>query len=498
MQVRGNTTLVGVDWRARLIDKSLTIGALVLLLSVLYLILIGLLAPRLDTAGARTGHTIAAVLVAMLVVPIRNRLGQQINRVMRRKWQSSQELLREVGPTLSSTISPEGLYQILVADLPQRLHIQGATLWMLEPPTDHAFVVVGRYRDSIDTMLLANGAIARHLNATPNYLIVPDGADADTDWAPMLNQDVHLAIPLRVGERLIGVYGCAMPQSGNRYSPRVINTLLMLAPSIATALENARAYTKIARLNEELRALDKLKDEFIQSVGHELRTPLTSLSLAMQLLTRQSDMPPALSHVTHVGVAQLQALVERVLEFDLRLTPSPNEQQASVAPILLGPLLEMIVEEYTPIGAAKGMRLKTQIPPDLAALGHAPRLHRALHEVVDNAVRYSQGGTVTIKAVLYDGLAVVSISDEGPGIPYDERDRLFTAFYRGSGARALSATPGAGLGLSIAQRDIESLGGQIWLERSGPSGSTMCVALPSAISDETLFYEEQRVRMVGA
>ena len=71
----------------------------------------------------------------------------------------------------------------------------------------------------------------------------------------------------------------------------------MLAPAIASALENARAYATIAQLNEELRALDQLKDEFIENVGHELRTPLTSLSLTIQILTTQREMTPALAQV---------------------------------------------------------------------------------------------------------------------------------------------------------------------------------------------------------
>jgi signal transduction histidine kinase len=74
---------------------------------------------------------------------------------------------------------------------------------------------------------------------------------------------------------------------------------------------------------------------------------------------------------------------------------------------------------------------------------------------------------------------------------------VFETFYRGSGTRALSATPGAGLGLSIARRDIEALGGRIWLEQSGPSGSTMCVALraaPALRAPDTAMRE----RAVGA
>jgi signal transduction histidine kinase len=421
-----------------------------------------------------------------------------VSRGMRREWQSSQEMLRDIGAALSQTISPDGLQAILADDLPQRLRLQGGTLWMLEPPSDHAFVVTGRPNDSLDSVLLANGAIARQLAATPFYLLIPQDAAPDADWFPLASEGVRLAVPLRIGKRLVGIYGCGAPISGQLYSPRVITILLMLAPAIASALENARAYTKIARLNKELRALDRLKDEFIQSVGHELRTPLTSLSLAMQLLARQTGVPPAMAHVTRVGVAQLQALVERVLEFDLRLAPSIDEQRADLLPVELAPLLEMILDEYAPIAQAKGIRLDTRVPLDLVAWAHEPSLHRALHEVVDNAVRYSEAGTVTVEGLLRDGLAHIKVTDEGPGIPRDERDHLFTVFYRGSGARALSATPGAGLGLSIARRDVEALGGTIWLERSDASGSTMCVAVPALSLAEGLSYDGVRARAVGA
>jgi signal transduction histidine kinase len=92
---------------------------------------------------------------------------------------------------------------------------------------------------------------------------------------------------------------------------------------------------------------------------------------------------------------------------------------------------------------------------------------------------------------------VISIADEGPGIPRDERERVFQSFYRGSGTRALSATPGAGLGLSIARRDIEALGGRIWFKHSDSSGSTVCVALRAAPALQVPELREQE-RVVGA
>ena len=490
-----NTTFVGVDRRARMMGKSLTISALVLLLSVLYLLLIELLAPRFDSAGAPVGHMLATVLIAILVVPLRNRVGIAINRLLRHEWQSSQDLLREFGMALSRTIDPIGLHGILTVELARRLRLQSATIWMLEPPHDHAFVMLGSARDTSSATLLADGATARQLAATPYYLIATDLPSADL--APFMARQVRLIIPLRVGDRLIGMYGCGAPLTGNLYSERTIDVLLRLAPAAASALENARAYSTIARLNQELRTLDQLKDEFIQSVGHELRTPLTSLSLAVQLLARQPNMTPPLAQVTRTSVAQLQALVDRVLEFDLQLSPPAKGQHINIAPVELAPLLEQIVSWYAPIAAAKGMRFLIQVPSGLAALGHADSLRRALHEVVDNAVRYGESGTVTLAATLNDGLTVISIADEGPGIPHNEHERVFESFYRGSGTRSLSATPGAGLGLSIARRDIEVLGGRIWLKHSDSSGSTVCVALRAAPALCAPELHEQE-RAVGA
>jgi signal transduction histidine kinase len=495
MQVGVNTTFVGVDRRARLMGKSLTISALVLLLSLLYLLLIGMLAPRFGVTGTPIGHMLATVLIAILVVPLRNRLGIAINRLLRHEWQSSQDLLREFGMALSRTIDPIGLHGILTVELARRLRLQSATIWMLEPPHDQTFVTLGPAHDPPSAALQADGAPARLLATTPSYLMTTDLPSADL--APFIARQVRLLIPLRVGDRLIGMYGCGAPQSGNLYSERTIDLLLRLAPAAASALENARAYSTIARLNQELRTLDQLKDEFIQSVGHELRTPLTSLSLAVQLLARQPDMPPPLAQVTRTSVAQLQALVDRVLEFDLQLSPPAKGQHISITPVELAPLLEEIVSWYAPIAAAKSMQFLMQVPSGLAAFGHADSMRRALHEVVDNAVRYGESGTVTLAAALDDSLAVISIADQGPGIPCDERERVFESFYRGSGMRALSATPGAGLGLSIARRDIEALGGRIWLKHSDSSGSTMCVALRAAPALHAPELQEQE-RAVGA
>ncbi|MDW8147637.1 MAG: ATP-binding protein [Roseiflexaceae bacterium] len=470
--------------RARLLGMALVNVSLTLILIALYLGLLTLLS-RVGLRDQTTIHMLASVGVAVSVIPVRRRLVVLSNWLLRLRWQDSEEILREFSATLSHTIEPEALRSLLIDDLPRRLRLYSATLWMLEPPDDRMFVALGQEAHLPGATLLAQGVSVGKVRRCAEYLRVP--AHYQDEWArPFVAQGVGLIVPLQIGSRLVGIYGCGWSMSRRGYSRQTISLLVTLAPAIASAIENTRAYTEIARLNNQLRQLDKLKDEFIEHVGHELRTPVTSLSLALQLLIDQPELMRELSHVVRNSILQLEALVDRVLLLDHSFEDAASRMQRSSSSIELLPLLEEVAELFAPAVRAKGLHLRVQAPEGLAVWGEVTNLRRALHEVIDNAVRYSDRGTVAISATVRDGLAVITVEDQGPGIPPDERDLLFNAFYRGSRTRALAEKPGVGLGLSLARRDIEALGGQIWLERTGSDGSVMCVALPAV----ELSYEE--------
>ena len=469
---------------------------LALAVTLIYFGLSTLLSPFFRRRDAPMTYLLAAVMIALTIVPVRRRVRALINRLLHRDWQSGEELLRDIGGALSRTIDPDALRALLVDDLPQRLLIDSATLWMLQPPDDLAFVALGCSSCAPGATLLTNGASVGQVRYTASYLVIP--SQEDIDWAaPFRARAVRLVIPMCVGEQLVGFYGCGSPHQGRNYPPRVLEVLLTLAPAIASALENTRAYAMIAQLNQQLRALDQLKDEFIENVGHELRTPLTSLSLTIQLLSSKCEMTPALAQVMVKGVERLEALVERVLSFDEHTPHALAAQGAGIGSIEIAPLLNEIAADYTLATQIKGLRLVVQAPAGLLAWGRSAWLRRALHEILDNAVRYSRAGQVTLSAIRQDGLVRVSIADEGPGIPYEEHDQLFAAFFRGRDTRALAETPGAGLGLSIARRDIEILGGRIWLEHSDPHGSVICVAVPAVAAFDDGDSQEQERALGG-
>lgn len=489
---QNRATLVGTDRYARFFGMLLVNGLLGCALIALYLLLVTVL-PLFGLAPA--AHMLATIIVAVVLLPLRRRLERFSKLLLQREWQDSHSLVREVGEALSRTIDPEALFPLLADDLPRRLRLQGATLWMLEPPDDRVFVALGVDPALPGATILAQGVSAAQADYAGSFLLIPQ--TAESEWAPpFCMRAVHLVIPLRIGRRLVGIYGCGAPLRGQHYPPHVLNVLLTLAPAISGSIENARAYSVIARLNRQLRTLDQLKDEFIESVGHELRTPLTSLSLATQMIAGKPELAGELVGMLRENVARLQTLIDRVLS--LKTTGSFADQSAGSATIELAPLLEDVITVFLPVAQTKGLYFTLEVPQALAAWGDAARLRRALHEIIDNAVRYSSAGTIALSASLLEGLAVIAITDQGVGIPAGEEPLLFAAFYRGSRMRALSGTPGAGIGLSIAQREIEALGGRVWLEQSSTNGSTICLSLPAVYLEENNeHHKEPHARAVG-
>lgn len=466
----------------RLARLLLANGLLGLLLAALYLCVLTLAGWLWVPLPSPLGLVAATVAVALSAAPLQKRVRRLARRVIRSPTPADRPVVHSYTELLNRSVEPEALQTALLDELPGRLGFRRAELWMLEPPHDHSFVALGATPSAPVIAFLVNGTSANTLRTLRGCVEVPD----EGEWAaPFRAFGAQIVMPLFNDGVLIGAYAC---DTGGPLPAGADETLLALRPAIGRALAYVRVYTHMLRLNAQLRELDQLKDKFIESVGHELRTPLTTLSLAIQLLEQQPHDTDVLMDVFANSVVQLQAVVDRVLAFDAYV----HDQAATTEDVVdISALLDELIADYAPIAEAKGVQFSLHLQPALEVYGPRSLLRRGLHEILDNAVRYSTGGEVTLTSTLHDGLAVVGIADQGPGIPADERDQLFAAFYRGEGVRALASTPGVGLGLSIARRDIESLNGRVWLAHSGPSGSLMCVALPAVITANERFQERE-------
>jgi signal transduction histidine kinase len=236
--------------------------------------------------------------------------------------------------------------------------------------------------------------------------------------------------------------------------------------------ELARAFTQMA---SELAESDRRRREFVANVSHELRTPISALHALLENVidgitpAQPAAMLTALDQTTRLDrlISQLLALsrldatadaLDRAV-FDAASFLSTAVAQAHIA----HPAVQFVIEA----------------DDELRVYGDRDRLYQVVANLLDNAARHGPAdGTVTITArrVTISGGAVLEISDEGPGIPPDERRQVFERFYRGS---SLSTDGGTGLGLAIARWAIELHGGDIGVADS-PRGCCIRVVIPPA------------------
>ena len=217
--------------------------------------------------------------------------------------------------------------------------------------------------------------------------------------------------------------------------------------------------------------VERLKEEFLATVSHELRSPLGSImgyATSLLLPDAPDDRATMRRCVEVIAEAseELKELVDDLLDMtkigsgSLSVSPDATE---------LGPLVSAAVERIRLRGPVH--RFVTAIPASLPwVLADARRIEQVLHNLLDNAIKYSpDGGVVRVDAAAQDGHVVVSVTDEGLGIRSEELTSVFERFHRGRSAR-MRGIAGTGLGLAICKGIVEAHGGRIWAE-SPPSGN---------------------------
>jgi signal transduction histidine kinase/HAMP domain-containing protein len=232
-------------------------------------------------------------------------------------------------------------------------------------------------------------------------------------------------------------------------------------------------------------AIDRAKTNFIATISHELRTPLTVLSGNAELLLR---------HLAGPLNDDQRMLIESMRKHSLTMTSLLNNVitiaglesgtlDFDLEPLNLGSVLEGMLWPIQTAIAAKGLDLVVNIPHDLPEIvADQQQLRMVLHQLLDNARRYTDSGSISVCASQGDRYVRVDISDTGRGISPDYCEHLFTRFSRGSEG-INSAERGIGLGLAIAKELIERQGGTIWLEHTSNHGSTFSFTIPCTHAD---------------
>jgi signal transduction histidine kinase len=228
-----------------------------------------------------------------------------------------------------------------------------------------------------------------------------------------------------------------------------------------------------------VRDLQRNKDDFLSLVSHELKTPVTSIKGYAQLLQRRaqkeqlSEQTVAAYSVIERQAARMQELIDALLDLSRLET---GRLALEIGELNLNELVERVAEMVQMTAEAHTIGLERPAKP-LWIRGDSRRLEQVVMNLLTNAVRYSEDGS-TVRVILgeSDANAVISVADEGPGIPADAQPHIFERFYRASES---AQAGGMGIGLYITKGIVEQHGGTITLQSQLGVGSTFTVVLPT-------------------
>jgi PAS domain S-box-containing protein len=284
----------------------------------------------------------------------------------------------------------------------------------------------------------------------------------------------YMSVPLRAGNRTLGVLTFVSGQSGRRYDALDLQFAQDLAARGAMAVENARAY-------EEARRANRLKDEFLATLSHELRTPLNAILGYSRMLKSgmvNPDRLPRAVEIIHKNAAALTKIVEDVLDVSRIVS---GKLRLKTQTLDLAPVLAVSVETVQPAAEAKGIALHAVMEPGQAHVAGDPdRLQQVMWNLLSNAVKFTpNGGSVTVRLEPFDGHVDISVADTGDGIAPEFLPHIFERFRQGD-SRFAREYGGLGLGLAIARHIVEMHGGTIQAASEGTGkGSMFRVRLPA-------------------
>ncbi|MEE8391828.1 MAG: ATP-binding protein [Anaerolineae bacterium] len=290
------------------------------------------------------------------------------------------------------------------------------------------------------------------------------------------------SVPIESRGQVLGVLSILSHRS-HLMSTQQIQLLIAIGHQIGVAIENTRLIEETAEV-EILQKLDRLRSELVANVSHELRTPLGLIKLCSSaLLEKDVDFDPETQQQflqsIDVEADRLEVIVNNLLNLSrleggqLRLVRRLTE---------IGQLVNGVIESMEI--QFPQHHLVCDFPSEsLIANVDSGYIEQVLRNLLTNAVKYSpDGGTITVQGQGDQWRVLISVSDQGIGIPPEDLERVFERFYRVEN-KATQDVSGAGLGLTVCQGIVEAHGGRIWVESTLGEGSTFYIILKRDVGD---------------
>ncbi|HSW89942.1 MAG TPA: GAF domain-containing sensor histidine kinase [Patescibacteria group bacterium] len=298
-----------------------------------------------------------------------------------------------------------------------------------------------------------------------------------------------LIFPVRYGNATLGTIIFSMSKDVSLVSDDEMDLLRGFTDVVGLAVQNATIYTRLdetkeqlENANNQLKALDQMKDEFLSMASHELKSPMNAIKNYLWMaMNKANDHPEKLHDYLNTAYQSTQRLVALVNDLlDVSRIES-GRVTLEIKPISLKTVISETVDIFAPQAKEKGLDLTVELPQDFTVAADDTKLREILSNLISNAIKYTLKGMVHVGAKENGNMIRISIQDSGTGISPQDQQKLFQKFSRVNASfKELASIEGTGLGLWICKQFVEKMGGSIGLDSTVGSGSTFWIELPKA------------------
>lgn len=405
-------------------------------------------------------------------------------------------VVAEVSTTVSTVLDPDELLQAVVDLTKEQFGLYHVHIYLYDESWKMLMLAAGA-GETGRTMVAEGWSIP--LDSEKSLVaqaargregVIVNDVQAESGFLPnphLPETRAEMAVPMIIGDKVLGVLD-VQSETTDRFTDDDIRIQITLAAQVAVALQNSRLYAEQEATVAQLRELDHLKTAFLANMSHELRTPLNSVLGFTEIMLEGINGPLNEAMVTDLGVIynngqHLLNLINDVLDMAkieagrMSLTPEVFH---------LHDLLAEVVNITVPMAQDKSLyvKLETESTEDLFLEADRIRMRQILLNLVNNAIKFTEKGGVTIKASKSNGNMKISVCDTGIGIPPEKSEAIFEPFGQVDTTTTRKAG-GTGLGLPISLQLVELHGGNLWVDSTGKpnEGSTFIVEIPVEFDD---------------
>ncbi len=416
--------------------------------------------------------------------------------------QTAAEIARDTTSTLAMDVLLGNITKLVI----ERFNFYHVSIYLLDESKNFAVIsesageAAAELKEKGYRLAVGSRSIIGSVTADGKPIIVNDVATHALYYPHPLLPDTHaeMTLPLKAGDRIIGVLDIQSRQA-NAFGESDLAVFQVLSDQIAVGIENARSYELAQKAYEEIREVDRLKNQFLANMSHELRTPLNSIIGFSRVILKGIDGPindtqkQDLTAIYNSG-QHLLGLINNVLDLS-KIEAGKMELQYS--DVNINDIVVTTMSTASGLTKDKNIKLYQVISPEIPIIrADATRVRQVLLNFISNAAKFTDEGSITIEAKIITSPTntpevMLSVTDTGPGIAEKDRYKLFQPFSQVDDSPTRK-TGGTGLGLSICKSFIEMHKGRIGLLSSEVGkGSTFFFTLPLPIPEPVVPEEPE-------